>query len=183
MTIRPSKTEDLSNIRVIHEIDGVWGLNPEISITRSLRRYRERSISHGVEDGNDFTDRVITRRDRSLLVIRVRDHIGKIHVVENAFIGCEQDSDGSDGWVLMFVRIDPLELAIGKQALDKHGKMHSLSLTTTKRRMMRVVSPSQRDKGLAPASFARKMLPSEFVLLVPILYRLKPLLQTMMNKS
>ena len=122
----------------------MWGLNPEISITRSFRRYGKRGISHGVEDGNDFTDRVITRRDRSLLVIRVRDHIGKIHVVENAFIGCEQDSDGSDGWIPIFVRIDPLERAVGKQTLDKHEMMHGLSLTTTKRTMVRVVSPSQR---------------------------------------
>ena len=36
---------------------------------------------------------------------------------------------------------------------------------------------------LALASFARKMLSSEFALLVPILYSLKPLLQTMMNKT
>ena len=125
-------------------MDGMGELNPDTSITRSLSRYGKRGISHGVEDGNDFTDRVITRRDRSLLVIRVRDHIGKIHVVENAFIGCEQDSDGSDGWVLMLVRIDPLERAVGKQALDEHGMMHGLSLTTTKRRLVRVVSPSQR---------------------------------------
>ena len=89
MTVRPSKTEDLSNIRGIREIDGVGGLNPDTSITRSLRRYGKHGISHGVEDGNDFTDRVVTRRDRYLLVIRVRDHIGKIHVVENALIGCE----------------------------------------------------------------------------------------------
>ena len=56
-------------------------------------------------------------------------------------------------------------------------------LTTTKRRMVRVVSPSQRDKGLVPAFFARKMLPSEFVLSVPIQYSLKPLLHTRMNKA
>ena len=83
----------------------------------------------------------------------------------------------------MLVRIDPLECAVGKQTLDKQGMMHSLSLTTTKRRMVRVVSPSQRGKGLAPASFARKMLPSEFVLSVLILYNLIPLLQTRMNKT
>ena len=41
----------------------MWGLNPDTPITRSLRRYGERGISHGVEDGNDFTDRVVTRRD------------------------------------------------------------------------------------------------------------------------
>ena len=44
----------------------------------------------------------------------------------------------------MLVRIDPLEGAVGKQTLDKHGMMYGLSLTTTKRTMMRVVSPSQR---------------------------------------
>ena len=44
----------------------------------------------------------------------------------------------------MLVRIDPLERAIGKKTLDKHGMMHGLSLTTTKQRMVRVVSPSQR---------------------------------------
>ena len=58
------------------------GLHPEISIPRSLRRYGERGISHGVEDGNDFTDRVVIRMDRYLLVIRVRNHISKIHVGE-----------------------------------------------------------------------------------------------------
>ena len=74
------------------------GLVREISISRCLGRYGERGIiSHSVEHGNDFTDRVVTRRDRLLLVIRVREHISKIHVVENAFIGSEQDSDGSDG--------------------------------------------------------------------------------------
>ena len=122
-------------------------LNLDKSITRGLGRYRERSISHGVEDGNDFTDRVVSGRDCLLLVIRVRDYISKIHIVENAFIGCEWDSDGSDGIVPMLVRIDPLERAVGKQTLDKHGMMHGLSLTITKRRMVRVVSPSQRGKG------------------------------------
>ena len=64
-------------------------LNPDTPITQCLGGYGTRSISHGVEDGNDFTDRVITRRDRYLLVIRVRDHISKIHIVEYALIGCE----------------------------------------------------------------------------------------------
>ena len=44
----------------------------------------------------------------------------------------------------MLVRIDPLERAVGKQTLDGYGMMHSLSLTTTNRTMVRVVSPSQR---------------------------------------
>ena len=74
-------------------------LDPDTPITRGLRRYGERGISHSVEHGNDLTDRVVTRRDRLLLVIRVRDHISRIHIVEYALIVCEWDSDGSDGWV------------------------------------------------------------------------------------
>ena len=85
----PFQTKNFSNIWGIGEIDGMGELDPDTSITRCLRRYGKRGISHGVEDGNDFTDRVVTRRDRLLLVIRVRDHISKIHVVENALIGCE----------------------------------------------------------------------------------------------
>ena len=135
---------DFSNIRGIDEIDGVWGLDPDTPTTRSLRRYGKYGISHSVEHGNDFTDRVVSRRDCLLLVIRVRDHISKILVVENAFIGSEQDSHGSDGIVSILVRINPLERAVGKQTLDKHGIMHGLSLTTTKQRMVRVVSSSQR---------------------------------------
>ena len=61
---------------------GVRGLNPDTSLTRSLCRYRECSISHGIEHGTDFTDRVVTRRDRHLLVMGVRDHVGRVHVVE-----------------------------------------------------------------------------------------------------
>ena len=64
-------------------------LDPDTPISRSLRRYQERSISHSVEDGSDLTDRVVTRTNCYILVIRVRDHISKIHIVENALIGCE----------------------------------------------------------------------------------------------
>ena len=152
------------------------GLNPDTPITRGLGGYHQCGIGHGVEDGNDFTDRVVSRRDCLLLVIRVREHISKIHIVEYDLIGSEQDCDRSDGWISMLVRIDPLERAVGKQTLDKHGIMHGLSLTTTKRRMVCVVSPSRRGKGLALASFARKMLLSEFALSVLILCSLKPLL-------
>ena len=60
------------------------GLNPDASVTRILGRYGEWSISRGIEYGNGFADRVVTRRDRSLLVIGVRDHISRrIHVVEH----------------------------------------------------------------------------------------------------
>ena len=119
-------------------------LNPDTLTTRSFRKYQEPSVSHRIGDGIDFTDRVVNRRNSYLFVIRVRDHISKIHVVENDLIGSEQDSDESDGWIPILVRIDPLERAVGKQTLDKHGMMHSLSLTTTKRRMVCVVSPSRR---------------------------------------
>ena len=170
------------DLRGIGEIDGVGKLNPNTPLTRSLRKLQEPIISHGVEDGNDFTDRVVNRRNSYLFVIRVLDHISKIHVVEYDLIWSNQDSDGSDGWVPILVRIDPLERTVGKQTLDKHGIMHGLSLTTTKQRMARVVSPSQRGKGLVLA-FARKMLPSEFVLSVLILCNLKPLLLTRMNKT
>ena len=74
---------DFSNISSIGEIDGVGELNSDTTITRCLGRYGERGIiSHGVEHGNDFTDRVVSRRDCLLLVIRVRNHISKIHVGE-----------------------------------------------------------------------------------------------------
>ena len=59
------------------------GLDPEIPISRILGRYgKHGTISHGVEHGNDLTDRVVSRRDCLLLVIRVREHISKIHVFE-----------------------------------------------------------------------------------------------------
>ena len=142
MIVHPSRLKISSISGSIGAIDGVGELNPDTLTTRSLRKYQEPSVSHRIGDGNDFTDRVVNRRNSYLFVIRVRDHISKIHVVENDLIGCEQNSEGSDGWVPMLVRIDPLERAVGKQTLDKHGMMHGLSLTTTKRKMVRVVSPS-----------------------------------------
>ena len=57
------ESENRLDLKSIREIDGVGELNSNTTITRCLGRYRERSISHGVEDGNDFTDRVVTRRD------------------------------------------------------------------------------------------------------------------------
>ena len=64
-------------------------LNPDTLTTRSLRKYQEPSVSYRIGDGIDFTDRVVTRTNCYLLVIRVRDHISNIYVVENALIGCE----------------------------------------------------------------------------------------------
>ena len=74
----------------------MWGLDPDTLITGSLGGYRKRGFSHGVEDGNDFSNRVVSR-SHSLLVINVRHHIGRIYVVEHHLIGCDQNSDGSDG--------------------------------------------------------------------------------------
>ena len=70
------ESENRLDLKSIREIDGVGELNPDTPTTRSLRRYGERGIiSHGVEHGNDFTDRVVNRTNCYLLVIRVRDHI------------------------------------------------------------------------------------------------------------
>ena len=93
-------------------MDGVWRLDPDAPAIRSPHIYLERSFSHGVEDGNDFTDRVVTRRDRSLFVIGIGNHIGCVHVTENQLIGSKQDSDGNDGWVPILVWVDPGEGAI-----------------------------------------------------------------------
>ena len=131
MTVHPSRLKISSISGSIGAIDGVGELNPDTLTTRSYRKYQEPSVSHRIGDGIDFTDRVVNRRDRYLLVIRVRDHISRIHVVEYDLIWSKKDSDGSDGWVPILVRIDPIERAIGKQALDKHEMMHSLSLTIT----------------------------------------------------
>ena len=106
-------------------MDGVKWLNPDTTITQSLCVYGERGFSHGVEDGNDFTDCVVSRRDCYLLVIGVCDHIGRrIHVVEHDLIGCEQDNDGSDGWVPILVGVNLGERAVTGWALDEHGVVH-----------------------------------------------------------
>ena len=73
----------------------------------------EKSVSgsHGIEQGNDLTERVITRRNRHSLIIAVSNHIGRIHVVEHSLglLGSKQDSHGSDGWILVLGRINPGE--------------------------------------------------------------------------
>ena len=33
----------------------------------------------------------------------------------------EQDSEGSDGWIPILVRIDPFERSVGERALDELG--------------------------------------------------------------
>ena len=67
---------------------------------------------------------VLCRRDYSLLVIGIRQYIYRINIVEHDLIGSEQDSDGSDGWILIFVRVGPFESTIGKWTLDEYGVMH-----------------------------------------------------------
>lgn len=44
-------------------------------------------MSHDIEDGNDFTHGVETMRNCHLLVIRVRDNIYLVQVVEHDLIG------------------------------------------------------------------------------------------------
>ena len=78
--------QDLSNIPSIGEVNGVWIQDPDTVITRSLGIYREWSVGNGVEHDNDISYRVVPRRDRSLLVMGVRDHIGRIHIVEHKLI-------------------------------------------------------------------------------------------------
>ena len=73
----------------------------------------EKSVSgsHGIEQGNDLTERVVTSRDRYFLVIRIRNNIRSINVVEYSLglLGSKQDSHGSDGWILVLVRVNPGE--------------------------------------------------------------------------
>ena len=69
---------------------------------------------HGIEEGNDLTERVITSRDRNSLIIRIRDNVRRVYVVEHSLghLGSKQDSDGSDVGVPILVRIDPFERAV-----------------------------------------------------------------------
>ena len=118
MTVYPSKPR-ISRISGVLVKSIVWGLDPDTSIIRSLGGYRDWSVSNGVEQNNNYTDRVVIRRNHSLLIIGVRDYIGRrIHVIEHDLIGSKQDSDGSDGWVPIHVWVDPFESTIGKWTLE-----------------------------------------------------------------
>ena len=108
----PFQTEDRTDVWSIGEIDGVWGLNRDVAITRSHRRNRERGVGHGVQHSNDLTDGVVTRRDGYLFTIGVRDHIGGIHIVEHDRVWSEENIDGNGVGVPILVRIDPGEHAI-----------------------------------------------------------------------
>lgn len=50
--------------------------------------------------------------DCYLLVIGIRDHIGRIDVVEHDLIKSKQDSDGNEAGVPILVRVDPFERAV-----------------------------------------------------------------------
>ena len=59
------------------------------------------------------TECIVVRRNHSLLVISVHHHIGRVHNDEHEMIGAEPNSDGSDGWILILVWVDPFEHAVG----------------------------------------------------------------------
>ena len=61
-------------------------LNPDTPVIRSLGGHGEWSVGSGIKDDNDFTDRVVLKRIRSLLVIGVRYHIGRIHIAEHLLV-------------------------------------------------------------------------------------------------
>ena len=87
-------------------------MNRNTPITCGHRRIRERGIGHGVEHSNDLTDRVVTRRDGYLFIISVRDHIGRIHIVEHDWVWPKEDIHGSDVGIPILVGVDPGEGAI-----------------------------------------------------------------------
>ena len=96
-------------VRCIREINRVWGLNPDTTERRGIRGYGEQRVRHGIEQGNDLTERVVTSRDRYSLIIAVSNHIRCVHVVEHRTIRMKQHSHGSDGWILVLVWINPGE--------------------------------------------------------------------------
>lgn len=109
-------------------MDGVGGLDPDTSVAPSLGGYGEWNISHGVENGNDITDRVETTKDRSLLVIGVRYHIGRAHIVEHDRLG-RKGSDGSVTGIFELVRVNPFKCTLRRWTLDEKGVMNGLLIT------------------------------------------------------
>ena len=91
----------------------MWGLNPDTTERRGIRRYGKCSIGHHIEQGNDLTDRVITSRDRYLLIIRIRNNVRRVHIVEHELVWSKQESHGSDVGVPILVRISH-ECAVGR---------------------------------------------------------------------
>ena len=67
---------------------------------------------------------------------------------------CEQNSDGSDGWIPILARVDSFELAVTRRALEEHGVVHGLlSLPQT----------AQRTVAVYRHDLARKKWPIIFV--------------------
>ena len=85
----------------------MWGLKPDTAERRGIRGYGEQRVRHGIEQGNDFTERLITRRDRHSLIIRIRDDVRRVYVVKHRTIRMKQDSHGSDIGILVLVGINP----------------------------------------------------------------------------
>ena len=84
-----------------------------ILVTRSLNTNINRSKRVIIGMQMSSTECIVVRRNHSLLVIGVRHHIGRVHVVEHDLIGTEPNSDGSDGLVPILVRKDTFERAVG----------------------------------------------------------------------
>ena len=87
----------------------MWGLNPDTTERRGIRGYGEQRVRHRIEQGNDLTERIITSRDRNSFIIRIRDNVRRVHVVEHRTIRMKQHSHGSDVGILVLVWINPGE--------------------------------------------------------------------------
>ena len=81
--------------------------------TRSLNTNINRSKRIIIGMQISSTECIVVRRNHSLLVISVHHHIGRVHNDEHEMIGAEPNSDGSDGWILILVWVDPFEHAVG----------------------------------------------------------------------
>ena len=120
----PFQTEDRTDVWSIGEIDGVWGLNRDVPVTRSPSRNRERGVCHDVEHSNDLIDRVVTKRDRYLFTIGIRGH-----TVEYEREGVKSEHDGSDTGDPILVEVNPYERAIGGKVLNGHEEVYSFHET------------------------------------------------------
>ena len=86
-------------------------------------------MGNGVEDGNDFADRLESWMDCYIFTICICRHISRIHDVEHDSIDSEHDSDGSDVGVLILVRVDPFKCIIRRQTLNEYGVTHGILIT------------------------------------------------------
>lgn len=111
-------------------MDGVSCLDLDKTKTQSLRSYREQRVSYSDDYSNDFTDRIVSRRDCHLLIIGVHYNVGPVHIVEHDLIKSKQDSDGNDGWILELVMVVLIKHAVSGYPLDEYGVVYGLSLFT-----------------------------------------------------